>query len=202
MEMYTRFNRKRIDDRDIDTLIGVSKGLAADGAVNIAEANFLVSWLVQCKSRSDNPLVENLLEKIEIMLADGVIDSDESTELVSTLNQLSGEPSEVGEIAKASTLPLCDPPPSFTLNGKSFLYTGTFAYGPRRLCKEATETQNGVNAKSLTKSLDYLVIGTYVTDSWKHESFGNKIKKAVEYRDKGANISIISEERWADMGNF
>ena len=153
MEIYTKYNRKRINDRDIDTFIGLSKGLTADGKINTAEANVLVSWLVQSKSRSDNPLIENLLEKVEIMLSDGVIDDEESAELVTTLNQFTGESSEVGEVAKATTLPLCEPPPDFSLEGNSFLYTGTFAFGPRRLCKEATESRGGINAKSLTKSL-------------------------------------------------
>ncbi len=202
MEIYTKFNRKQINDRDIDTLIGLSKGLTADGKINTAEATVLVSWLVQSKSRSDNPLVENLLEKVESMLADGVIDDEESAELVTTLNQFTGESPEIGEVAKATTLPLCDPPPSFSLEGNSFLYTGTFAYGARKLCKEATESRGGINAKSLTKSLDFLVIGTYVTDSWKHESFGNKIIKAVAYRDEGCPLSIISEEKWAEIGGF
>ena len=37
MDLFTRFNRKNIDDRQIDTLIGIRKGLIADGKVNQAE---------------------------------------------------------------------------------------------------------------------------------------------------------------------
>ena len=39
MNIFTRFNRKSIDDRQIDTLIGISKGLAADGKVDQVEAD-------------------------------------------------------------------------------------------------------------------------------------------------------------------
>ena len=49
---------------------------------------------------------------------------------------------------------------------------------------------------SLTRAADYLAIGIYATDSWAHSSFGRKIEKAVEYREKGAGIAIASEEHW------
>lgn len=39
MDLFTKFNRKNIDDRQIDTLIGISKGLVADGKVNQSEAD-------------------------------------------------------------------------------------------------------------------------------------------------------------------
>ncbi len=55
---------------------------------------------------------------------------------------------------------------------------------------------------SVSKSLDYLVIGTYVTDSWMHESYGRKIEKAMNYRAAGVPINIVTEERWAEAGQF
>jgi hypothetical protein len=54
----------------------------------------------------------------------------------------------------------------------------------------------GAISGSLTKSTDVLVIGCYATESWKHSSFGNKIMKAAEMRNKGVPISIVSEEHW------
>ena len=46
------------------------------------------------------------------------------------------------------------------------------------------------------------MLGTYVTDSWVHESFGRKIEKAVEYRDAGVPIVIMSEEQWLEAGGL
>lgn len=202
MDIYTKFNRKSIDDRKIDTLIGLSKGLTADGKVNTAEAEVLHGWLIQSKSCSDHPIVSNLLQRVDDMLSDGVFDDDEADELYTLLQQLTGEHSEVGEVAKATSIPLCNPAPAIDFAESRFLFTGTCAFGKRALCHDATESKGGVCDKRVTHRLDYLVIGTYVTDSWKHESFGNKIKKAVEYRDEGTPISIISENHWFDSGMF
>lgn len=202
MDIFTQFNRKNIDDRQIDTLIGLSKGVLADGVVNQQEAEMLQNWLVQSAQASNNPIIENLLEKVDAMLKDGVLDDEESEELLSVLRQISGESSELGELAKTSSLPVDDPMPSIQFEGNTFLFTGTCAFGSRRECQEAVESLGGTSAKSVTKSVNYLVLGTYVTDSWVHETFGRKIEKAIEYRDKGVPLSIVTEEHWAKHGGF
>lgn len=180
MDMFSRFNRKNIQDRQIDTLIGLSKGITADGKVDQAEAEFLMSWLVQNRQASENPLVMNLLQKVSAMLEDGVLDEEESIELLSILHKIAGESSEIDELAKTSTLPVNDPAPEIAFEGSSFLFTGTCVFGTRKECIQATEALGGIAAKSVNKTLNYLVLGTYVTDSWAHESFGRKIEKAVE----------------------
>ncbi|MFA0813537.1 BRCT domain-containing protein [Microbulbifer epialgicus] len=197
MDIFTRFNRKHLQDRQIDTLIGLSKGIAADGLVNQSEAEFLHDWLYQ-NSETKNPIILNLLDKVSGMLSDGVLDKEESAELLAILESISGEISEYGEVPKTSTLPICTPPPSIHFIGKAFLFTGTCAYGSRKECQEVIDSLGGVNAPRVTKSLDYLVLGTYVTDSWIHESFGRKIEKAVEYRDSGLPLAIVTEEHWAN----
>ena len=46
------------------------------------------------------------------------------------------------------------------------------------------------------------MLGTYVTDSWAHENFGRRIEKAMQYRDSGVPLAIISEEHWANAANL
>jgi NAD-dependent DNA ligase len=200
--MFTRFNRKAIHDRQIDTLIGLSKGLLADHLINQAEVEFLHQWLVQNRQASDNPIILNLLSKVGAILQDGILDRDEHDELFSLLQQLAGAPSEFGELAKTSSLPICKPIPEVQFSGRTFLFTGTCAYGTRKQCHDATEALGGICVSSVTKTLSYLVIGSYVTDSWAHETFGRKIEKAMTYRESGYPLSIITEEHWATSGKL
>jgi NAD-dependent DNA ligase len=202
MDIFLRFNRKAIDDRQIDTLIGLSKGLLADGKVDQSEAEFLFSWLVQNRRATDNPIILNLLSKVSSILEDGVLDPEESQELFELLQKISGEPTEFGEIAKTTSLPLDSPAPVISFPDRSFLFTGTCAYGTRKQCQYATISLGGLCAKGVTKTLDYLVLGTYVTDSWAHEVFGRKIEKAMQYRDNGVPLAIVSEEAWANSGKL
>lgn len=202
MDLFTKFNRNSIDDRQIDTLIGISKGLVADGKVNQPEAEFLLSWLIQNSLKTTNPVILNLLNKVSAMLDDDILDSDESAELLSLLQKINGEPSEIGELAKTTALPINHPRPPLAFSGMEFLFTGTCAYGTRKQCQKAVEALGGINAKSVTKKLNYLVLGTYVTDSWAHETYGRKIEKAMSYRDEGIKLAIITEEHWVNEGRI
>jgi NAD-dependent DNA ligase len=94
------------------------------------------------------------------------------------------------------------PGPAITFEGNNFLFTGTCVYGTRKECQVAVEQLGGINAKSVTKNLNYLVLGTYVTDSWVHESYGRKIEKAMQYRGQGIPITIITEEHWINEANL
>ena len=185
----------RIDSRQIDELIGLARGLVADGAINQAEVEFLQKWLVANIAASNHPLLRRLCERVAEILADGHVDEQERVELLDTLNRFYNRDFELGETMKASSLPLCEPAPTLAFGGKSFCFTGTFNFGQRKHCEEAV-MQRGASPGSLNKKTDYLVIGVYATESWKHSSFGNKILKAVEMRDAGLPIRIVSEEHW------
>jgi len=202
IDIFSKFNRKSIDDRAIDSLIGLSKGLVADGRVNKDEAEYLQGWLIQTRQATENPIVVNLFNKVDSFLSDGVLDDTEAEELLTLLHQISGAPTVVGEVARATSLPINLPAPEIAFTGKSFVFTGTCAFGTRKNCQDAIEGLGGINAKSITRDLHYLVIGTYVTDSWAHETFGRKIEKAMDYREKGAPLVIITEEHWATAADL
>jgi len=201
-DIFTRFNRKGIEDRKIDTLIGISKGLTADNRVDQAEAEFLQDWLIQSREVSESPIIENLLIKVSNYLEDGVLDDEEAKDLLNVLRLIAGPKPALGELMQSSQLPIDDPLPEVTFDGKAFLFTGTCVFGTRKQCNNETEELGGIVAKGVTMSLDYLVLGTYVTDSWIHETFGRKIEKAMEYRDRGFSLAIITEEHWANSGNI
>jgi hypothetical protein len=60
-KFYNRVGGDRISSRQIDELIGLARGLAADGSINKAEVEFLQKWLAANVEISDQP-IEQLLE--------------------------------------------------------------------------------------------------------------------------------------------
>ena len=192
------YSRARLDDRAINELLGLAKGIAADDVVNQREAEFLQKWLAANTAVKDNPVIATLFKRVNEMLEDDNLDDEEAHELLDTLHKFGGGDFELGEIQKATRLHFDDPPPSIDFQGRRFCFTGTFAYGSRSECGRIVESLGGT-AGSLTKATDYLVIGIYATDSWAHSSFGRKIEKAVEYREKGSGVAIVSEERWREF---
>lgn len=194
-QFHNRVGGPRISSRQIDELIGIARGIAADGALNQLEVEFLQKWLAANASISDQPVVRTLYGRISEVLSDGVLDGEECAELLETLNSFSNRDFELGEVLKATTLPLCRPAPELTFPGQTYCFTGTFNYGQRKHCENAVEDRGG-SCSGLTQRTDVLVIGVYATESWKHSAFGNKIVKASEWRDAGLSISIVSEEHW------
>lgn len=188
------YSRARLDDRQITELIGMARGMLADGHLHDLEIEALRAWLVALEGVSSNPLLEQLLERVEEVLADGVVDAAERLELFETLAAFCGGPVEVGELLRSTSLPLCDPPPNVFFSGSVFCFTGTFVFGSRRECEEVTS--RGGEAGSLTKRTRFLVIGEYATDAWIQSSYGRKIEKAATMRASGVPISIISEPHW------
>lgn len=194
-EFHNRVGGERIQSRQIDELIGLCRGMAADGAINQLEAEFLQKWLAANLAISGQPVIQTLYQRVSEVLSDGHLADDEARDLLSTLDQLSSRDIEHGEVLKSSDLPLCDPAPHLTFQGRTYCFTGTFNFGRRAECEKAVSAK-GAQCGSLTKKTDVLVVGVYVTESWKHSSFGSKIIKACEMRDAGVPISIVSETHW------
>lgn len=185
----------RITSRQIDELVGLARGIAADEMLNQAEVEFLQRWLAANVEISNQPLIRKLYDRVNMILADDVADAEECRDLLDTMNNFSNRDFELGEVLKSTTLPLCDPAPELVFDGYRYCFTGTFNFGGRTQCEAAIEERGGV-AGSLTQKTNVLVIGMYATESWKHSAFGTKIIKAVDMRDSGIPISIVSEEHW------
>lgn len=192
---YNRVGGDRIESRQIDELIGLSRGLIADDVVNQSEIEFLQKWLAANSEISEQPVIRVLCTRANENLSDGIATEDEKIDLFETLQRFSSTDIELGEVLKPTSLPLCNPPPDLIFPGVRYCFTGTFNYGHRRECESAV-IDRGAEVGGLTQKTRVLVIGAYATDSWKHSTFGNKIIRACEWRDEGMPISIVSEQHW------
>lgn len=196
-----RIHRARSIVKQTDELLGLIKGALLDGALNEREASGIHAWL-----RANPYCLEEwpgcvLFERLTAALRDGRLDADELEDLYGLMLQIASPvaPSSAGEIRCApSTLPLSAPPFEIVYPGRSFCFTGVFEYGSRQQCHQAVSERGGLPAAGITKRLDYLVIGNIGSDFWLHSSFGTKIKKAVDYREAGASIVIVSEATWRE----
>jgi NAD-dependent DNA ligase len=186
-----------MDDRLVNELIGLAHGIIADGAVNQAEAEYLLKWIVANAEQTSNPVLGLLYGRVKKVLADGTLDPEEATDLLETLTRFSAGDFEIGEVQKSTSLPLRDPAPSVCFKGSTFCFTGTFGFGSRTDCEKAVKDRGGIPGP-LTQKTKYLVIGAYATESWAHSSFGRKIEKAVDMRASGIPIFIIGESHWVD----
>jgi NAD-dependent DNA ligase len=193
-ERNTRIARRQ----KLDELIGLARGLTADGVLNQSEVEYLEKWLVaHSQVVRASPVTQTLHRRVAEMLSDGVVDPQERAELFDTLSRFSGNDFELGEVFPSTSLPFCDPVPLITFPGQAFCLTGIFKRGGRSACEAEIRERGGTIHVALTQKTNYLVVGAYASQDWKHSSFGTKILKAIEYRDRNIGTKIIGEDAWS-----
>jgi len=195
MSEFSKFNRARLDDRQVTELIGMARGMMADDVLSDAEIEYMYKWLAASSGTTQNPMINTLAARFEDVLADGIVDEEERQDLLAALKALAGPDFEMGEALKSTTLPLCAPAPQIAFPSARFTFTGAFVFGTRKACEAAVEERGGKGG-SLRKDTQFLVIGEYASDDWIHSTYGRKIEKAVDLRDAGVPINIISEAHW------
>lgn len=191
--------RRRRSDRAVDELVGICRGVLADGHVNEVEARFLRDWIERNAALASTWPFEPLYARLATILADDFIDADESADLHDTLARFVGGEiyDEKAEVASLSTtLPLTDPPPAIVFPERNFVVTGTFGYGSRKEVAAAILQRGGELASAVSKKVHYLVIGELGSRDWMHSNAGRKIEHAVELRSLGAPLAIVSESHW------
>ncbi len=192
------FGQDRRIDRGIHEMLGLCRGMLADGELNASEAKVLELWIAANPDVALSWPGDVLARRLRKIFEDGRIDEEERLDLADLLQQLIGGKMSVFATANESTaLPLDLPPPSLSFGGQVYVFTGKFAFGPRKACHKAVTELGGECASSITRKTSVLVLGTFGSRDWAHTSFGRKIEKAVGYRDKMGLPWIVSEDHWA-----
>lgn len=192
------YNARRVADRGADELLGLCKGMIADGTVNESEARFLLEWLDANQCVASQWPGNVLYARIYEFLRDGILDAGERTELLEMLTRYSGHVPGACAVQAATALPLDDPQPRIEFDGHIFVLTGKFAYGTRRDCEEAIRDLGGWVRPTVLQDTHYVVVGTLASRDWAHANYGRKIETALQWRDKGREIRLVSEDHWAN----
>ena len=192
------FNARRIKDRGVDELLGLCKGMIADGAVDENEARYLVEWLDANRCVANEWPGNVLYARVYECLRDGKLDANEQAELLDLLTKYSGHVPGACTVQASTALPFDSPQPPLEFDSHIFVLTGRFAFGSRQECTEAILDLGGWVRPTVLKDTHYVVVGTLASRDWAHASYGRKIETALQWRQQGAPVRIISEDHWAD----
>ena len=181
---------------DIEELAGFLAGTASDGVLNDQEITAMSSWLEHNAAVRKVWPASVIVERLEVILEDGIITDEERKNLLATVRHVTGtDTDESGLSYETSTEVWEDSVDGLTLAGSVFCLTGDFVSGDResvdaRLCCLGAETNSSIN-----KSVNYLVIGTLASRDWLYTSHGRKIEKALLLKRGGSEIKVIAELR-------
>jgi hypothetical protein len=192
-------NAQRRVEQGLAEMVGLVRGVIADGKVSEEEAQRLSEWA------RDNPEVAtrypaNLLSRrLERIFMDGRLDGRERIRLGSMLTQLAENPTGFGGgYPLATDLPVTHPMPEIAFEGQTFVFGGRLAYGPTHACEREVLELGGMCEHSVSRRTDYVVIGSLAANDWCQLTFGHLIDEVVQYRSRGVPIAVITEEHWVN----
>lgn len=181
-------------------MIGIAKGMLADGVINEEEATYLRAWAGSHPDALQHWPVNVIFARLQQYFVDGPIDAVGRRALQSLLADLvGGTASILLGYDGATTLPLDDPAPTIGWGPNNvFVFTGRFAYGTRPDCAHEATARGSACESNVTQRTTFLVIGTFGSEDWKHSAYGLKVQKAVKLRAEGFPIRIVGEDHWAN----
>lgn len=165
----------------LQELNGILLGVSCDEVLTLDETMYLNGWIEKHSELKGNYPYDLLNKELGKILEDNVIDEDELDGLLLVIQK-------VLDPAKCS----CDLE-EIDFCGKIVCLTGDFSCGSKsevgqQLIEKGAEIKN-----SVSKSVDYLIVGDNGSDRWVQGTYGGKIKKAKELQAKGVSIEIITE---------
>ncbi|MBR5137024.1 MAG: hypothetical protein IKV30_03275 [Clostridia bacterium] len=161
-------------------LDGILKGIVIDGEVTEAECKNLRLWLYDNIYLSDHFPFNKALELIEKVLEDSVITKEESAFLTNVINDLLNPVQALTKQVNSA-------------KDKHVCLSGNFSYGTKAKVEQYIISQGGLIDSNVKKTTDLLIIGNNECQAYSNGSYGTKVKKALEFNEKGAHIQIIKE---------
>lgn len=177
-----------------DELIGFLVGVASDGVLNDKEVAALSQWLNGNESIRNAWPASVVVNRLNMILEDGIITEEERRDLMLTVNQITGHVVDEKSVGyEYSTEVWEDAIDSLKVAGSTFCLTGDFVSGDRNAVDTMLRCQDANTSTSVNNQIDYLVIGTLASRNWLYTSHGRKIEKALHIKRQGGQIKTITE---------
>jgi hypothetical protein len=178
-------------------LLGLVRGVLADNILNPQEILALNSWLSNHQELLHEWPANVIAERVQAVLADGVITQEEIEDLAETLTRVLGWGFNAQEHVHPWVEILSqEPQPEVIVPGRSFLLSGRFLYGPRGRCDAATLECGGLTDKAVNGALDYVVVGALTQTTPPEEESSALIAAALDLQSSGHGIKVIPEQAW------
>lgn len=161
-------------------LNGIMEGIVIDGEISTEESENLRRWLYDNIYLSGHYPFDKVIAILEDVLADSTVTAEESAYITETIQSILNPI----ESLKAQV---------HSVEGKHVCLSGNFAYGSKADVESYIIQRGGIMDASVKKSTDILLIGACECQAYSNGTYGTKVKKAIEYNQKGCKIQIVKE---------
>ena len=161
-------------------LDGILKGIIVDEEISESESKNLRLWLYDHIYLSNHFPFDKALSLIDSALEDNRVTQEESRYITSVINQLLNPVETLKEQV-------------FSVENKTVCLSGNFDFGSKADVESYIKSRGGTVESSVKKTTDILIIGQEGCQAYSNGTYGTKVKKAIEYNEKGCNIKIVKE---------
>lgn len=171
----------------INYLLNMLEDISDDGIISPSEIKELLTWMAYNQDLSGNVEFDKMWNALSSILKDGKITHEEHQALLTLAKQLQDP------VKAAQTVT------DLSLDGKNVCLSGDFDHGSKAEITALLQDRGAIVLDSVTKKVDYLIVGGQGSSAWAAGNYGTKVKKALAMQEKGINIQIIRE---ADLFDF
>lgn len=185
-------------ERAVGEMLGICKAILLDAVVDEAEATFLRNWIAAHPEVTRTFAGAAIARRLKKIFADRRVDPDEQRDLAELLEMVIAGQTEilVGQEA-ARALPLERPAPPLDFDDRTFVFIGKFAFGTREACEQTVTALGGRCERDISEQTRVVVIGSFGSSDWVNSGEAESILKAVDYRNAGVPLVVVSEDHWA-----
>lgn len=188
---------------DMQRLHGLLAGIIADGEVTETELRGLVDWLAEHEHLKTCWPYEEVESVITAVLKDGMVSAEEQKVLKNFFSEfvaLTDNRTIVSpQVIEGSTIVgLCAVCPELAFAGRKFAFTGASDRYLRSQFREVVERLGGTVVGTVSKNVDYLIIGADGNPCWAYSCYGRKVEMAVALRKEGVRILLVHENDFHD----
>nr|WP_316612647.1 exonuclease domain-containing protein [uncultured Ruminococcus sp.] len=170
------------DTKYLQELQGIVFGIMCDDCLTDEEVFALKYWMDTHKALKGNYPFDRIYQSLTTVLEDNVITEEERSELMRILRSV------INPMETETPCVICA-----DLEGKTICLTGEFSSMNRKDFESFLNEHGAIVKKGVSKKLHYLVVGDLGSDQWAQGNYGTKIKKAMEYNERGGDIVIVKE---------
>ena len=192
---------------ELQILHGMLHGILADGIISEEEVLKLRDWVEEHQHlRMTYPFAE-LDSLLTTVLADQKVTTEEQAMLKEffedfisySMSRRIQQARDALDGPKPTHIRgVCAVCPEIEFPEKVFCFTGASSRGPRREITEHVVCRRGDFSSSVTKGVDYLVVGAAGNPCWAFSCYGRKVEQAVLLRRAGSNLLIVHENDFWD----
>ncbi|HEX7046377.1 MAG TPA: BRCT domain-containing protein [Gammaproteobacteria bacterium] len=182
----------------IQRLHAVLGGIASDSSITKKELEGLSEWLSDHDYLQCTWPYEEVMSLVVGVLRDKKVDAQEHKLLTKFFGEFTAllddrtitNPrfSKEGNI-----IGLCAVGPEIRFENKAFCLTGASTRYSRKVFSEVLSELGARVVSSVSKKLDYLIIGADGNPCWAYACYGRKVEAAVDLRREGARLLLVHE---------